>query len=386
MERPLYKFVPDTAPTSGDMGNAGLWYDKFCDQWTQQPIWSLQAAKSAREERNPKLDWINTFKSKPLGEQAQLKEVAERLIRLSLQRGGRSLVFVSESRFVTGLGRSHPVENGFAWHPTLGTPYLPGSSIKGMVRAWAEQQADPKPDQAALDRILGKGPNGNNEGFSGGVCFLDAVPIAPAKVEADVLTPQYAPWSPHDPPGDWRSPVPVPFLVTAEGLQLLFTLVPCQTLADGDLDLLERWLVEALKWAGAGAKTSVGYGRFAHDTKKSEEWLQEQRQRAQQKQEEQQEQVRRNSLDPLDRELEELADNEPATTPPPPPYRSWIKAVESGRWHDQPTTIRAVIERIVAAMRQSGHWKESSTKKNIAKDKEFHLTQKVKGLITKHGG
>ena len=65
-----------------------------------------------------------------------LRESAVRMVRLVEAHGGRWRVFRTTSRFVTGLGRRHPVENGFAWHSTLGVPYLPGSSVKGMVRAW----------------------------------------------------------------------------------------------------------------------------------------------------------------------------------------------------------------------------------------------------------
>ena len=57
-------------------------------------------------------------------------------------------VFTTDGRFVTGTGRSHSVENGFAWHPTLGTPYLSGSSVKGMIRARA-QEAGASPARVA---------------------------------------------------------------------------------------------------------------------------------------------------------------------------------------------------------------------------------------------
>jgi len=381
MARPLYQPSDGAIPTRAADGHAGLWYDKFCDQW-RLPEWSL-----------PKLDWMRHLTGQPLGVASELQEITTRLIRLSLQQGGVSLVFRTESRFVTGLGRSHPVENGFAWHPTLGTPYLPGSSIKGMVHAWARQeitatadQADSAADQATLHRLFGKA------GQSGSVCFLDAVPIAPVPVEADVLTPHYAAWSPGDPPGDWHSPTPVPFMVTREGLELLFTLLPCppaarpdkeQQAADQeqrqqDLRLLKAWLSEALTWAGAGAKTAVGYGRFQLQEEKTEELLQAERRRQQARQQAQQEAERLANLDPLDRELEELAANEAAASPPPPPYRAWIKAVESGRWSDDPKSARLVLERIEAAMRSADDWKEISKKKNQNKpDKRFTLTQKV---------
>jgi len=353
-------------------GNAGLWFDKFCDQWTTG--WTMQAEKSARQDSNPKLSWLNTLTGQPIGNRSDLEEVTARLIRLSQAQGGVSLIFRGESRFVTGLGRSHPVENGFAWHPTLGTPFLPRSSIKGMVRSWASSQADPQPDEACLRRVFGA------PGQSGSVCFLDAVPIAPVQVEADVLTPHAGGWSPTDPPGDWRSPVPVPFLVTAQGLTLLFTVVPCGEVHAGDLEQVETWLIDALSWAGAGAKTAVGYGRMALDRQKTEELVQADRQERVQKEEARIEAERLASLDPLDREFEELAAAEPAMAP----YRVWIKAVESGRWNDQPAVLRMVLARIEAAMRKLGAWKEVSNKKNPSKDKEFQSTRQVMDLKARH--
>lgn len=378
MIRPLYRPDADSTPIRGTHGNAGLWYDKFCDQWRPQArgeaassFLTMQAENSDQEKDNAKLAWIGTLIQDPVGVPKELEEATSRLIRLSQGQGGFALVFRSDSRFVTGLGRSHPVENGFAWHPTLATPYLPGSSIKGMVRAWAKQLADPAPDQAVLTRLLGE------PGQSGGVCFLDAVPMAAVKLEADVLTPHTAAWSASSPPGDWRSPVPVPFLVAKEGLALLFTVVPCRPWADGDLELLQTWLIDALTWAGAGAKTAVGYGRFRLDQQKTNELVDGERQRQQQIQEALRKAERLANLDPLDRELEELAAAQPAMAP----YRTWIKAVESGHWHDQPAVTRTVLDRIVTAMQQAGHWKEFSNKKNPNKDNEFKYTLRVKDLI-----
>jgi len=41
--------------------------------------------------------------------------------------------------FVTGVGSEHPLENGFAFLDPYGIPYLPGSSVKGVVRRAAEE-------------------------------------------------------------------------------------------------------------------------------------------------------------------------------------------------------------------------------------------------------
>lgn len=48
---------------------------------------------------------------------------------------------VSTSPFMTGIGNEHPLENGFAFLNPYGLPYLPGSSIKGVLRAAAEELA-----------------------------------------------------------------------------------------------------------------------------------------------------------------------------------------------------------------------------------------------------
>ena len=185
MTLPLYNSVAKNPPKLGNSGHAGLWFDKFCNTWlVKDTTWSMSIQGSDKD--GPKLKWINTLAGKSVGVHDQIKECASRVVRLVETRDGICAVFTTESRFVTGLGRSHPVENGFAWHPTLGTPYLPGSSVKGMVRAWAEQETDPRPGSEELDRLLGK------HNSAGNICFLDALPIKPVKLEADVMTPHYA--------------------------------------------------------------------------------------------------------------------------------------------------------------------------------------------------
>ena len=288
MRCPLYDAIAQQPADRGDDGHAGLWFDKFCNQWRiEGRSWTMKTPPGGRKDESPKLKWIRTLAGSAVGTQEQIRESALRLMCLIHRNGGRAAVFTADARFVTGLGRSHPVENGFAWHPTLGTPYLPGSSVKGMVRAWAKTDADPPSDCTTLEHLLGK------DGEAGRVCFLDAVPVAPVSLEADVMTPHYAGWSDDDPPdddlgdgdehrvdhgpdppGDWRSPNPIPFLTTAAGASFLFGLVPRRSAKPEQLDTLSVWLRDALQWAGAGAKTSVGYGRFRHDEERTRDWMQ----------------------------------------------------------------------------------------------------------------
>ena len=261
--RPLYEAAAAAVRARDPNGHAGLWFDKFCDRWTVgDDGWEMSAGTGGS---NPKLEWIRTVANGPVGSPKQMEEYSHRLMRLVRARGGGFAVFEMESRFVTGLGRSHPVENGFAWHPVLGTPFLPGSSVKGLVRSWAELEAEPRPDPRRTDRVFGPRRGSESTRGVGALCFLDAVPVGPVRLDADVMTPHYANWSADDPPGDWRSPVPIPFLTTAAETRFLFGVIPGRAAAQGDLDSVFGWLEAALNWAGAGGKTAVGYGRFRRD-------------------------------------------------------------------------------------------------------------------------
>ncbi len=272
--QPLYETAGKVPARRDPDGHAGLWFDKFCNKWDGN--WNVS-----------KTDWISAFTECEAGTRNQIEENALRLLRLVRRCRGRAEVFTTASRFVTGLGRSHPLENGFAWHPTLGVPYLPGSSMKGMVHAWTKQEADPEVSGETAAPLPGCPEN------TGRVIFLDAIPVAPVRLEADILTPHYAGWDEECPPGDWRSPVPVPFLVTAAQTPFLFAVIPCRhhsrnNHAD-DLETIFAWLRSALAWAGAGAKTSVGYGRFRADKEKTDDWdrrlnMQEQKRREQREQ------------------------------------------------------------------------------------------------------
>jgi len=374
MTLPLYNSAAKNPPRFEANGHAGLWFDKFCNQWfVEGATWSMSSRSS--DTGGPKLKWINTLVGKSVGVHGQIEECAFRIVRLIKSRDGICAVLTTESRFVTGLGRSHPVENGFAWHPTLGTPYLPGSSVKGMVRAWAEQETDPQPGSEELDRLLGK-PDG-----VGSVCFLDALPIKPVKLEADVMTPHYAGWSEKDdPPGDWRSPTPIPFLATAAGTSFLFGIIPLRHASAQDLILVESWIQDALEWAGAGAKTAIGYGRLARDEARTHD-LKERlgeadRQREERVRQEMEAKVRAErlaSLSPVQQQIEEALGNRqdrnmPETT-------AIYQAIESGRWSGEEKLEAA---RWLADRMEAGReWKPTTQAKRPERDRAYKRTLQV---------
>ncbi len=252
MVRPLYKELAHASLQRGS-GHAGLWYDKFCDRWEDD--WKLPGDK--------KLEWIETVTTQSVESKPLPDEAVTRLLRLVNTRSGRFGVFISTSRFVTGLGRSHPVENGFAWHPTLGVPYLPGSSVKGIVRHWAETVNNPELAER-MGKLFGA------PGTAGDIVFLDALPVAPVKLATDVITPHFSAWSAEEPPGDWNGPVPIPFLVMNAKSSFAFSVLPVRPNNRSAVDDVWSWLREALELAGAGAKTAVGYGRFRFDERATE--------------------------------------------------------------------------------------------------------------------
>lgn len=259
--RPLYSEAAKAELNNN--GNTGLWYDKFFD--------NFQNDGSIKD--GGKQDWIKTVTNGKCGNDDLLEQTQDRTIRLLQNAGGQPLFYELESDFVTGLGLQHPVENGFAWHHILGTPYLPGSSVKGLVRAWAEQWE--QADKPTLKRIFGSESKKDKNFHVGSVIFLDALPTEPVSLKADIMTPHYSPYYQDEtgetPPADWHSPNPIPFLVVEAGASFVFGILPRGEEDEADCKVARGWLKVALEWTGAGAKTAVGYGRFAEDTQAQQE-------------------------------------------------------------------------------------------------------------------
>ena len=241
---PLYAGYPPPAAH----GNAGLRFEKFFDLWNDKGDGIPDGAK---------FDWVTRF-SGSVGEKDQLDEYANRTRKLKAALRGKAFTAKTQDRLIAGTGRSHPIEVGFAWHHTLGVPYIPGSGLKGIVKTWAEEW-----ENRNLDDLLGVMER------VGQVVFLDALPTEPVTLKADVMTPHYGEYYRGEtPPGDWLSPNPIPFLTVAKGQKFLFSVVPsdpkhvaaCEqaTVCEQATKLLQQALAEL----GAGAKTAAGYGRF----------------------------------------------------------------------------------------------------------------------------
>lgn len=240
---PLHRSMKEGFRDAQSTPNAALIFDRFVE-------WKAGWKADGEHERK--------FFEKVAGCSADGNLLDAHLKRRSSQvetLGGLTLEAETLGRFVSGLGGTHPFETGFVWHRTLGVPYLPGSSVKGAIRAWAEQWSDEEEDVASLF---------GDAGEAGALTVLDALPVKPLRLETDVMTPHYSEYYREGKaPGDYLSPVPVTFLTVAAGSTFRFALLPRGRGGEEAIERGAALLKDALETIGAGAKTSSGYGAFS---------------------------------------------------------------------------------------------------------------------------
>jgi CRISPR-associated protein Cmr6 len=187
-------------------------------------------------------------------------------------KGRRVLRLSARARLLCGLGAPSPTENGLSLHPVFGTPWIPGSSLKGITRSWTAATRGHDPawavDGEAFRTLFGATPD-REEAEAGAVDFLDAwwVPDGQSPWVPEVVTPHQRGYyeqrrlrtDGHPPPDGMDDPVPNTFLA-ARGSYRLVLEGP-----DAWLTLAEALLIEALRERGVGAKTRAGYGRLEPD-------------------------------------------------------------------------------------------------------------------------
>jgi len=196
----------------------------------------------------------------------------------------RPVSLMAQTRLVVGLGLPHPTGTALLFDRLTGCPYIPGSSIKGVLRHGAELvqrgELDAKGSQPSqfskseIARLFGP-PADSELRAKGDLVFYDAFPDAWPALEVDVLTPHYQPYygddaaNPTMPPADWYDPNPVAFLTVAPGTAFTFWFGHRKEQADGaELAHIENLLTAALGRLGIGGKTSTGYGLFGSDAPK----------------------------------------------------------------------------------------------------------------------
>jgi CRISPR-associated protein Cmr6 len=245
-------------------GNPSLLFDKGMDRYGED--WKIGAGEKEKFFRA----FANTFRTQPTDE---FGEFLNRRRGAFKHLGIEPIPLTTQTRLVVGLGLPSPLETGFLLDRLTGCPYLPGSSVKGLLRAAArlvrqeELEGDKPFWEAHANRIFGPEIAPGSTPKTGEVIFYDAFPALWPRLEIDVLTPHYGRYYREGvDPGDWDNPVPVPFLAVAPGTTFHFYLQAVIT----DFQKLEELLALALDWMGIGAKKSAGYGIFGKDAPPAE--------------------------------------------------------------------------------------------------------------------
>lgn len=165
-------------------------------------------------------------------------------------------------RMVIGLGGETVLETDITLHHLYGTPFIPGSALKGLTRAYASGEIYPSTDidkdHEVVKRIFG------TQKEAGTVIFFDAMPVdGQVTFALDIMNPHYPDYySGSKPPTNDQSPIPVTFL-TVTDTAFVFALAPRNPKNDkhkADAEQAREWLQAALDKYGIGGKTSVGYG------------------------------------------------------------------------------------------------------------------------------
>jgi CRISPR-associated protein Cmr6 len=156
-----------------------------------------------------------------------------------------------------GLGGETPLEVGLTLHHTYGMPLVPGSSLKGLMRAACREAGFTEEERLLFGEMK----------TAGAAAFFDAW-YDPSTVDScpfhrDVVTVHhpdyYSSKGEKAFPTDFDDPNPVPFLVVKPGAGFLFRIcLPNESWREFVYGMAEF----ALTQMGAGAKTNAGYGRF----------------------------------------------------------------------------------------------------------------------------
>ena len=182
-----------------------------------------------------------------------------------------------------GTGNPHEIsmENaikcGFSFDYVTGLPYIPGSSIKGMLRSYfpKEGSADELEKRAYIKEVLKKYgvtfqtenkekikeviENLKSDLFEGKDAFFDAFPMVEQNQKTKLLASEYI--TPHK--EKFKNPNPINLIKIKPGVKICFMFILNDfnfdnyfITADQKLSVLKQIILDM----GVGAKTNVGFG------------------------------------------------------------------------------------------------------------------------------
>jgi len=315
---------------------------------------------------------------------------------------------VATAPFVTGMGLAHPLENGFAFLNPYGLPYLPGSSIKGVLRQavreliggkdshWSTEKIypisegeNPPIHYSMLDVLFGlETEDRATEHFRGVLTFHDTIPeIAGNKLSVEVMTPHQSHYykdglSPHDS----GKLIPIFFLALPPKSKFTFY-VTCdkQRLQRIAPQLLDTWqpdltdaFAHAFDWLGFGAKTAVGYGAMMKDPAQAKQEAIDAKKHAQLRAQAEVEAKRVADLATMTPTQALISEYLHARVDKSQPeLNALIGALRKGQWSSAREPEIEIARHVESLMRAAKKWKEKSEKKNPDKDGDHQDTLKI---------
>lgn len=236
-----------------------------------------------------------------LGDNTKKEEIDEVVKKSSylippvLPKGARYLVAKLDSHLIVNQAGGVLENAGMCLHPHFGSPYVPGSAVKGCARhaawcAWNEMDEGPQREALAneIARLFGYPTNDESlDGYlamrgwkdrrtSGAVGFFAAVPVSSARLVTDIVNCHHPAYYRNDGSkpyaADDESPNPQFFPAVREGADFLFAVAPLRG-DEGDAEKALKWVQAAIEEQGIGAKTAAGYGVFLRDDAAKDQWL-----------------------------------------------------------------------------------------------------------------
>ncbi|RMD59949.1 type III-B CRISPR module RAMP protein Cmr6, partial [Candidatus Parcubacteria bacterium] len=218
--------------------HAGLWLDKFLPEQTEQggenvytPHFSSAATiPVAPAYHNFFVRWEQTLK----------------------EAGARTARATTLGRLVVGLGADSVLENAITLHRTYGVPVIPGSALKGLAAAYARNHLQDeawhvKTDQKGKIIYMGEAYRilFGDADSAGYVTFFDALyhpdgsPKKPLVMDVVTVHHQGYYQDKNEPPADWDSPNPVPFVSVRDGVKFLVALAGPDEWVDAAFQILK---------------------------------------------------------------------------------------------------------------------------------------------------
>ena len=205
-------------------------------------------------------------------------EQQDHYIRALSSQGITTFIIKAEttSPFITGLGSGHPTETGMILDRNIGVPYIPATSIKGVLRLacainlaknneeYAKNGIVPD-DAPTLVKYFGSMSQDEKKQTRGQLMFLDAYPKGVFSLKVDIINPHFGNYynGEHKQPVETGIPKPKKFLTVAEGTTFVFrcAFIPLKEDTCNETEV-RAMFTTAFETVGFGGKTAIGYGRF----------------------------------------------------------------------------------------------------------------------------